>query len=129
MEQKKEEYLYSKYPKFFANKDLPMTQTCMCWGIECGSGWFNLLDELCAKITELAKDLPDKSYPRADQVKSKFATLRVYISGGNDAIYKAIDEAEKKSETICEICGKDGDVRENRGWVTTLCDECQSKKE
>jgi hypothetical protein len=53
----------------------------------------------------------------------------MYISGGNDAIYKAIDEAERKSETVCEYCGKDGEVRNNGGWVTTLCNECQTKKE
>jgi hypothetical protein len=38
--------LYEKYPKIFVQKDLPMSQTAMCWGIDCGDGWFWLLDNL-----------------------------------------------------------------------------------
>jgi len=26
--------LFEKYPNIFKNKDLPMNQTCMCWGNE-----------------------------------------------------------------------------------------------
>ena len=42
--------LYSRYPKIFAQKDLDMTQTAMCWGISCGDGWFNIVDNLCLEI-------------------------------------------------------------------------------
>lgn len=42
--------LYEKYPKIFGQKDLPMTQTAMCFGIECGDGWYNIIDNLCAHI-------------------------------------------------------------------------------
>lgn len=42
-----QEKLYKKYPKIFKQKDLPMTETCMCWGISCGRGWYNLIDCLC----------------------------------------------------------------------------------
>jgi hypothetical protein len=45
-----QERLYKKYPKIFRQKDLSMQQTCMCWGIECGEGWENLLDALCSSI-------------------------------------------------------------------------------
>ena len=30
--------LFEKYPKIFGQKDLPMTQTAMCWGIDCEIG-------------------------------------------------------------------------------------------
>ena len=42
--------LYEKYPKIFRQKDLPMNQTCMCWGIEVGEGWYNIIDTLCGLI-------------------------------------------------------------------------------
>ena len=42
--------LYKKYPKIFEQKDLPMTQTCMCWGVDCGDGWYWILDMLCGTI-------------------------------------------------------------------------------
>ena len=49
--------LYEKYPKIFGQKDLPMTQTAMCWGIACGDGWYNIIDTLCAHI-QLEVDSP-----------------------------------------------------------------------
>lgn len=42
--------LYRKYPKIFRQKDLPKTETCMCWGIDTGDGWYQILDNLCACI-------------------------------------------------------------------------------
>ena len=36
-----------------------MDKTAMCWGFDCGDGWFNILDRLCAVIMSdytLAKD-------------------------------------------------------------------------
>ena len=34
-----EQELIKKHPKIFRQKDLPMTHTAMCWGIECGPHW------------------------------------------------------------------------------------------
>lgn len=44
------ESLVSKYPKIFADRYKPMTQTAMCWGFDCGEGWYSILDQLCANI-------------------------------------------------------------------------------
>jgi hypothetical protein len=44
--------LFDKYPKIFRQKDLPMTQTCMCWGIDTGDGWYTLIDDLCSIIQQ-----------------------------------------------------------------------------
>lgn len=32
------------------NRFKPMTETCMCWGFECGDGWYNILNQLMANI-------------------------------------------------------------------------------
>jgi hypothetical protein len=32
------------------NRDKSMMETCMCWGFECGDGWFNILDQLMGNI-------------------------------------------------------------------------------
>lgn len=45
-----EKKLFDKYPKIFAQRKLPMTQTAMCWGIETGDGWYNIIDQLCRQI-------------------------------------------------------------------------------
>lgn len=45
-----ENKLFEKYPKIFRQKDLPPNQSCMCFGIECGDGWYKILDVLCQAI-------------------------------------------------------------------------------
>ena len=50
MNQRLQDKLYEKYPKIFGQKDLDMMQTAMCWGIDCGDGWYNIIDTLCWHI-------------------------------------------------------------------------------
>lgn len=42
--------LVEKYPHMFKNRYGSMQETCMCWGFECGDGWYKILDILCANI-------------------------------------------------------------------------------
>ena len=39
-----------RFPILFQNKDKPMTETCMCWGIECPIGWYYILEQLCTEL-------------------------------------------------------------------------------
>jgi hypothetical protein len=50
MNQTLDKLLCARYPKIFANRHQDMTTTAMCWGFDCGDGWFNILDQLCAQI-------------------------------------------------------------------------------
>jgi hypothetical protein len=34
----------------FANRYADMKTTAMCWGFECGDGWYNIIKSLCANI-------------------------------------------------------------------------------
>jgi hypothetical protein len=70
---------------------------------------------------------PDTGH-RVDQVKEKFGTLRYYCAG-NDRIFAFIRMAEQLSAITCEFCGKPGELREDEGWMTTLCDDCNKKQE
>jgi hypothetical protein len=105
MKQELQEKLFSKYPKIFGDRTKPMTETCMCWGIETGCGWYDLIDTLCESLTytyttsievdeEDGKRLGIKPYKSevgdsyyftveppqviATQVKEKYGTLRFY---------------------------------------------------
>ena len=125
MKEELQEKLFRKYPKLYGRKDLPMQETCMCWGIECGEGWFDILDRLSHQLS--------KYDVYAEQVKEKFGGLRFYVSFGVnineadvDEIYKLIGEAETKSMQTCENCGKPGITRQG-GWIRTLCDTCNKK--
>lgn len=42
--------LCEKYPKIFTNRNGNMQETAMCWGMEHGDGWYNILDKLCGMI-------------------------------------------------------------------------------
>ncbi len=67
---------FVKYHNIFMNRNLPMTETCMCWGLDVGDGWYCLIDNMCRELTELEKDW-DVSVI-ADQLKEKYGTLRFY---------------------------------------------------
>ena len=71
--------LILKYPKIFKNVSKTEMESCMAFGIECGPGWYTLLDELCSA---LQWDTDYNNYPQvvADQVKEKYGTLRFYFS-------------------------------------------------
>lgn len=50
MKKELDEELCRKYPKLFRDRNAPMTVTCMCWGFDCGDGWYNIIDALCGNI-------------------------------------------------------------------------------
>ena len=50
MRKELDELLCAKYPKIFRDRNAPMSQTSMCWGFDCGDGWFNIIDALCDNI-------------------------------------------------------------------------------
>jgi hypothetical protein len=50
MKQELDKLLCEKYPKMMVNRNKDMKETCMCWGFDCGDGWFNILDQLMGNI-------------------------------------------------------------------------------
>lgn len=117
--------LCEKYPKIFVNRHGNMKETAMCWGFECGDGWYDLLDHLCADLQwNTDKNNSHGRYPQvvASQVKEKFGGLRFYVESSNDAQDAVISFVEYLSTHTCEVCGKPGKIREG-GWLRTLCDE------
>jgi hypothetical protein len=104
--------IIQKYPRLF--RDLrSRTQ------FECNNGWDGIIEEMCAKAYPL---LPDEDEESIIVVKEKYGTLRIQGGCFPDAIFKIFDEAEKKSQITCEVCGDPGVLR-GGGWLRTLCDE------
>jgi hypothetical protein len=110
--------LFDKYPKIFGDRTKPMTETCMCWGLEVGDGWYNLIDTLCEALTytyttsievdeEDGKRLGIEPYsdgyyftvepPQviATQVKEKYGTLRFYYRSEFDEKNIFLSETKK----------------------------------
>ena len=91
------------------------------FGIECGKGW--------EKLYQPILDYAVEHNIEVHQVKEKFGQLRIYLSFYDDTVRKMIDDAEKKSYNICEVCGKyiDKPIVENH-WIYPQCEECHTKK-
>jgi hypothetical protein len=61
-----DELLCKKYPEIFRDRQAPMNKTLMCWGFECGDGWFALIDTLCASLMHPVKQARDAYQSRLD---------------------------------------------------------------
>lgn len=44
--------LVKRYPEIFKHRNEDMTRTAMCWGFECGDGWFDIINNLCFALSE-----------------------------------------------------------------------------
>ena len=51
MRRELDETLCAKYPLIFKDRNADMRTTAMCWGLECGDGWYNIIDTLCGLLT------------------------------------------------------------------------------
>lgn len=111
--------LIERYPKLYRR----------CKAIDCGEGWFKIVDELSATLEDMIKELEEEFEETfyATQVKEKYGTLRFYMSQYMDKMDAAIHKAEYLSSKACDICGKAGRLRGNH-WVQTLCDKCDEEK-
>jgi len=128
MREELEQKLYEKYPKLFGQKDLPVSLTCMCYGICVGDGWYNILDTLCWSIQNhidrQQKKNPDYPQVEFSQIKEKFGGLRVYTDGNDETVSALIGFAESMANRTCEGCGKRGKNKSWGGWYVTYCETC-----
>lgn len=89
----------------------------------CGAGWQDVLDRCCVRIENALLEGDEFAI---DEIKSKYATLRFdWIGNVPPATARKIDEAvnlaEARSACSCEVCGDEGGLYTNGGWLTTLC--------
>lgn len=124
MSQRNTDFLFRNFD-FFGSRSNPK-DPLMCFGFECGDGWFSILKKLCGEL----KALKLKNFT-VIQVKEKYGTLRFYHNGPSgseklqDKVYKLIDDATAKSARTCEMCGKQGQRGEALNWVCTCCKKHQ----
>lgn len=79
--------LCAKYPKMFIEREMPMSQTCMCWGFAHGDGWYNIIDQLCHLI-QWHIDQSEEAYTRAKE----YEAMREDAIGGD---WRLFDEKYK----------------------------------
>jgi len=123
MDKNWQQQLKARHPVLLkAHGDRRFRQPIAYYGIECGEGWYALIDELC---TDIERALKRGSLPHAhvQQVKEKLGYLEFYVGMDEEssAIDLLIEKARERSAITCEKCGAAG-VRRTDGWLIVLCD-------
>lgn len=91
----------------------PLESALLC----IGKGWHEIVKSLINDLFELGWN------GTLIQVKEKYGTLRFYIGTSTEEMENRIEQAWKQSSITCDVCGKPGEVRTNRNWVMTRCNE------
>ena len=106
MRQELDKLLCEKYPKMMVNRNKNMQETCMCWGFECGDGWFNILDQLMSQIQH---HIDWKEKQRAGAIK--YNEMAAQAKAGNFDLFeetmKALPNDEFKEKRLSEIVAGD----------------------
>ena len=143
MDQELQEKLFTEYSELFSNRTKSPMESCMSFGIECNSGWYELLSSVCWRISQHEKNIEDRKRILADrpekikedleynavkfdQIKEKNGGLRIYYNGGDNYVRGVVSMAEEYSYKVCEVCGNSGKPNKG-GWISTLCDNCRNK--
>lgn len=102
------------------------------------SGWQEHIDKMILEVAEELKKSDFKYHVEIRSIEEKFGAMVVSWWFADDyyydelsqkeqdmfeAINNIIRKYEKKSTSICEFCGKKGEVRKINGWYKTTCEE------
>jgi len=105
MKRELDEYLCKVYPKMMVNRNKDMKETCMCWGFECGDGWFQILNQLMGNIQhhidwrERQRDIDIKFNEMAVQLKAGDSTL--FDESMKDMLNR--DWVEKRKQELIDL--------------------------
>ena len=123
------------------------------FGFEIGSGWYSVIDGLCGELVSIYEKYGTPIDIRPVQIKEKNRGIEVLLrypkskksihaidflgegtirlEEGDTDLYKEVRRVVNKWEdisyTICEECGKPGELRKDLRWIQVLCPECYNK--
>ncbi len=101
------EKLYTEFPRLYHGHTKSPEESSMCWGFECGDGWFELIYNLSRDLTRYLEKHPTLDF-EVMQVKNKFGSFRYYVEGGDENTHKLIEDARERAKHVCELTGKEG---------------------
>jgi hypothetical protein len=109
MKQELDKLLCEKYPKMMVNRNKDMQETCMCWGFECGDGWYNILNQLMGNIQHHI-DWKEKQRKWAIDYNEMAAQAKAGNFDLFEEANKSLTNEEYKNERLAEIVA--GDFRQ-----------------
>jgi hypothetical protein len=113
MRQELDEALCAKYPLIFRDRNADMRTTAMCWGLECGDGWYNIIDVLCGLLTSEYR----QAQSRYDFIKDKVdqpqweGSKKIITQEQIDEAKAKLDEETLKVPVAVQVKEKFGGLR------------------
>jgi hypothetical protein len=122
MRKELDEALVAKYPHVFKDRRGDPRNTLMCFGFECGDGWYNIIDALCGLMTSEYRHRKENY----DFAKQCFEDGGSYPWVGGKPITAeeleekrlAMEEAEKQIPIAVQVKEKFGGLRFYVGGAT-----------
>jgi hypothetical protein len=124
MKEKLDKALCEKYPIIFTNRNAPMTHTAMCWGFECGDGWYNIIDVLCGMLYSQYRQAKDRY---ENLVKWKKECGAYPWKGGETITDENIAEAKAKMNEEAERIPTASQIKEKFGGLRFYVDRASDK--
>ena len=113
MKRELDEALCAKYPLIFKDRNADMRTTAMCWGLECGDGWYNIIDVLCGLLTSDYR----QAQSRYDFIKDKVdqpqweGSKKIITQEQIDEAKAKLDEETLKVPVASQVKEKFGGLR------------------
>ena len=113
MKRELDEALCAKYPLIFKDRNADMRTTAMCWGLECGDGWYNIIDVLCGLLTSDYR----QAQSRYDFIKDKVdqpqweGSKKIITQEQIDEAKAKLDEETLKVPVAVQVKEKFGGLR------------------
>lgn len=102
------ENLYAAFPQLYRGRHKSMYESGMCWGFECGDGWYQLLYDLSQELSDYLAEHPELDF-EVTRVKSKFGTLRFHLNYRDAETERMIERAQQRADITGELNrGSDG---------------------
>jgi len=101
---------------------IKLNHPTLCRGdfyLNCGDGWYQLIDEMLTEIEKVRGQL----MPRLAYIEPNKGRMKAVVDGMNAEIQDIIDAYEYRSQRICEGCGGKGQPRS--GWIMAACNDCR----
>ena len=114
MKRELDEALCARYPLIFKDRNENMMNTAMCWGFECGDGWYNIIDILCTKLCSEwlgAKSRYDFIKDRVGEKMYGNASGDIITQGEIDLRKQIMEEEASKVPVAVQVKEKFGGLR------------------
>ena len=113
--------IFHEFSNLFEDEDGKQVLTL----IECGNGWFDIINSFCELVSdyfEMNSDVLDFNCMDfyITDISEKNGKLRIYTSISNKVIDGMIKFAEHHSSYVCEISGERGALYNKNGYYKTL---------